>query len=57
MLLEVEQRDANLVGDLTSNTPRHERSLRQLIHFDSSHGSDCKCVASDGDDPGKIVRR
>ena len=57
MLLEVEQRDANLVGDLTSNTPGHQSSLRQSIHFDSSHGSDCECAASDADDPGKIVRR
>jgi hypothetical protein len=57
MLLEVEQRDANLVGDLTSNTPRHQRWLRQSIHSDSSHGFDCERVASDGDDPGKIVRR
>jgi len=57
MLLEVEQRDAKFVGDLTSNTPRHQRSLRQSIHFDSSHGSDCESAASDGDDPGKIVRR
>ena len=57
MLLEVEQRDANLVEDLNSNTRRHRKSLRQSIHFDSSHGSDCECAASDGDDPGKIVRR
>ena len=31
--------------------------VRQPIHFDSSHGSDCECAASDGDDLGKIVRR
>ena len=57
MLLEVEQRDANLVGDLNSITQKHRKSLRQSLHLDSSHGSDCESAASDGDDPGKIVRR
>ena len=57
MLFEAEQRDANLVGDLTAMTPGHQRSHCYSIHFNSSHGSDGDCAASDADNPGKIVRR
>ena len=57
MLLEAEQRDAKLAGDRTGLTPLHKKSHYYSIHFDSSHGSDGDCAASDGDNPGKIVRR
>ena len=57
MLFEAEQRDAKLVGNMTAMTPRHQKSHRYSIHFDSSHGSDGDFAASDADNPGKIVRR
>jgi hypothetical protein len=55
-LLRVEGRDAKLNRDSVWDTQRHRKSVRQSTHFDSSHGSDCECAASDADDPGKIVR-
>ncbi len=57
MLFEVEERDAKLAGHRTRLTALHKKSHDYSIHFDSSHGSDGDCAASDADDPGKIVRR